>query len=305
MIPGIPVLYDYENMYTSSIKPGVVHSRNTMMTWYFERILTLRLFSVFEYDLPDEWDRDYFLYVLWLYGFGAVINTDKYGVIFQNCTLSGYNVYYRPNKCLVSNPLLNTRELVINEDCALIKCSPDYRGVYDIISYYADMMAVISESFGINMINSKMAYVFAAENGASAESLKKLYDNIASGMPAVVADKKLYNEDGDPAWMLFDQNLKQNFIGKDLLECLQTVDNMFCETIGIKNANYEKRERLLVDEVNANNELTESLSDVWMRSIQKSFDKANEMFDLQLKIKRREQEENKDVRRNVNNNRPV
>ena len=305
MLPGIPVLYDYENMYTSSVKPGVIHSRNTMLTWYFERILTQRLFSVFEYDLPDEWDRDYFLYVLWLYGFGAVLNTDKYGVIFQNCTLSGYNVYYRPNKCLVSNPLLSTRELMINKDCALIKCAPDYRGVYDIISYYADMMAVLSESFGINAINSKMAYVFSAENGASAESLKKLYDDVASGSPAVVADKKLFDEEGNPTWMLFDQNLKQNFIGTDLLQCLQTVDNMFCETIGIKNANYEKRERLLVDEVNANNELTESLSDVWMKTIQESFDKANKMFDLNLQIRRREQEVNNNVRSNVDNNRSV
>lgn len=305
MLPGIPALYDYNNAYTSSIKPGIIHSRNTMLTRYFERILTMRLFSVFEYELPDAWDRDFFLYVLWIYGYGTVINTDKYGVIFQNCTLYGYNVYYRPNKCIVSNPLLNTRDLTINVDCALIKCSPDYRGVYDIISYFADMMAVLSESFGINAINSKMAYVFAAENGASAESLKKLYDAVASGNPAVVADKKLFDDEGNPTWMMFNQNLKQNFIGKDLLECIQTVDNMFCETIGIKNANYEKRERLLVDEVNANNELTESLSDVWMKTIKDSFDKANDMFDLQLKIRRREQEDNKNVSSNANNNRPV
>ena len=78
---------------------------------------------------------------------------------------------------------------------------------------------------------------------------------------------------------------------------------MFCTTIGIKNANYEKRERLLTDEVNANNQLTESLSDVWLDTISKAFDKANEMFGLNLAIRRRE--EPQEVVNDDNDNRSV
>ena len=293
---GIPVLYDYNNAYTSSIKPGMIHSRNTTLTWYFERILTQKLFSVYEFNLPDEWDKDYFLYVLFLYGFGAVLNTDKYGVIFQQCTLTGYNVYYRPSRVLISNPLLNSRELTINQDCALIKCAPDYRGVYDIISYYSDQMSVLMEAFGINAFNSKFSWIFAAENGSMAESFKKMYDKLASGEPAVVVDKKLFDDEGDPRWVQFDQNLKQNFIGKDILECMSVIENMFCTTIGLPNANYEKRERLLVDEVNANNESTRAMADVWKQTIEKGFETANEMFNLNLSIRYRyDQQEVNDV----------
>ena len=281
----IPVLFNYNNAYTSQIKPGMIHSRNTTLTWFFERILTQRLFSVFEYDLPEEWDKDYFLYVLWLYGFGAVINTDKYGVIFQQCTLSGYNVYYRPSKVLVSNPLLQTKELTINKDCALLKCAPDYRGVYDIISYYADQMAVLMEAFGVNAYNSKFSWIFAADNPAMAESFKKMFDQVTSGNPAVAVDKKLFNENGDPRWIQFDQNLKNNFIGKDILECMATIDNMFCTAIGLPNSNYEKRERLLVDEINANNSQTRALADVWMETIKHGMDVANDMFGLDLDIR--------------------
>lgn len=281
----IPVLFNYNNAYTSQIKPGMIHSRNTTLTWFFERILTQRLFSVFEYDLPEEWDKDYFLYVLWLYGFGAVINTDKYGVIFQQCTLSGYNVYYRPSKVLVSNPLLQTKELTINKDCALLKCAPDYRGVYDIISYYADQMAVLMEAFGVNAYNSKFSWIFAADNPAMAESFKKMFDQVTSGNPAVAVDKKLFNENGDPRWIQFDQNLKNNFIGKDILECMATIDNMFCTAIGLPNSNYEKRERLLVDEINANNSQTRALADVWMETIKHGMDVANDMFGLSLDIR--------------------
>lgn len=282
---NIPVLYDYNNAYSSQIRPGVIHSRNAMLTRYFERILLQRLFSVYEWTLPDEWDRDYFLYVLWLRGYIAVLSTDKYGTICQQCTLSGYNIYYRPNKAIVSNPLLQTRTLTINEDCSIIKCAPDWRGAFDIISYYADLMSVIMEAFGINALNSKFSYVFASDNMNMAQSFKKMYDQIVSGMPAVAVDKKLFNEDGTPRWLLFDQNLKQNFIGKDLLECMSVIDNMFCTTIGLQNSNYEKRERLLVDEVNANNQQTKALASVWMETIRNGMEEANKMFGLNLSIK--------------------
>jgi len=295
----IPVLFDYNSTYTSQIRPGVIHSRNAMLTRYFERILMQRLFSVFDWQLPDEWDKDYFLYVLWLRGYIAVINTNKFGVICQQCTLSGYNVYYRPNQLIISNPLLQTKTLTINEDAALIKCARDYRGAWDIISYYADLMSVIMESFGINVLNAKYSYVFASDNQNMANSFKKMYDEIVSGMPAVAVDKKLFNEDGSPRWILFEQNLKQNFIGKDLLECMSTVDNMFCTTIGLKNANYEKRERLLVDEVNANNEQTKALAEQWLDSIKSGMDTANKMFDLNLNIKLKEDTVNADNTRDV------
>jgi hypothetical protein len=74
---------------------------------------------------------------------------------------------------------------------------------------------------------------------------------------------------------------------------------MFCTTIGLKNANYEKRERLLVDEVNANNEQTKALAEQWLDSIKSGMDTANEMFGLNLNIKLKEDTVNAD------NNGPV
>lgn len=288
----IPVLYDHNNVYTSSVKPGTIHARNTTLTWMFERYFTQRAFSVFEYTLPDNWDHDYFMYIMFLMGFGCVLNTDKYGIIFQHGTLSGYNVYYRPSQVLVSNPLLKTRTLTIGVDTEVIKLTPDYRGIYDLISYYADMAAVIMESFGINAINSKYSYVFAGDSAQMAASFKKMYDQVASGMPAVFVDKKMFDDEGKPRWVQFDQNVKQNFIGKDLLECMATIENMFDTSIGINNANYEKRERLLVDEVNANNQKTQALSEIWLEEQKRCFEKVNNMFGLNLSIKRRETQEN-------------
>ena len=85
------------------------------------------------------------------------------------------------------------------------------------------------------------------------------------------------------------QNLKQSYIGNDLLQSLATIDNQFCTTIGLPNANYEKRERLLVDEVNANNTQTRALADVWLETIKKGMQQANDMFGLNLDIRYKEE----------------
>ena len=283
---SLPVLYDYINTYNGQVSPSTVHASNTALTWYFSRYLMQKLFSVYEFTIPEAWDHDYFRYTLFSIGFGAVMNTDKYGVIFQHGTPSGYNVYYRPTRVIVANPALDrTYMLQIGEDCEVIKLTPDWRGAYDIVQLYADMMAVTMESFGMNIINSKLSYVFAAESKTIAESMKKLFDQVASGQPAVFADKSLFTEDGEPRWMDFAQNLQQNFIGLDLLEALTTIENQFCTAIGLNNANLQKRERLIKDEVNANNEDIKALCSVWLDSMKTGMKKCNAMFNLNLDVK--------------------
>ena len=292
---SLPVLYDYINAYNAQRNPSTVHASNTGLSLYFQRYLMQKIFSVYEFSIPDEWDKDYFRYTLFCIGFGAVLNTDKYGVIFQHGTPSGYNVYYRPTRVMVANPALNKSYMLnIGEDCEVIKLTPDWRGCLDIVSMYGDMLALTLETFSINIVNSKLSYVFAAESKTMAESMKKLFDQVASGQPAAFADKALFTDDGEPKWMEFQQNLKQNFIGLDLLEAMTTIENKFNTAVGINNANLQKRERLLTDEVNANNQDIKSLCSVWLDSMTDSMKKVNEMFGLNLSVKLKETEEYSD-----------
>ena len=111
---------------------------------------------------------------------------------------------------------------------------------------------------------------------------KKLYDQIGAGNPAAVIDKNLFNDDGSPAWQAFFQNIGQNYIVDKLLSDMRKIESMFDTHIGIPNANTDKRERLVTDEVNANNVETYSKCSLWLESLQKSCEKANNMFDLNL-----------------------
>lgn len=276
------------NELTSQISPSSVHCKNTLLTSYYRRYLFQKFCSVFKWTLPKEWDADYFQYCLYGLGYVAIFKTSKYGVIPQNCGLGGYNIFYRPSYATIANPILKGYEkLVIGEGCEIIKLMPDYGNILDLISYYADMMALCAESAGINLVNSKLAYVFTAENKASAETFKKLFDKVASGEPAVVIDKKLLKEDGTAAWDVFSQNLAQNYIAGDILEDMNKWEDKFNTEIGIPNANTSKRERMLVDEVNANNVDTISKVELWLETLKSGVEKVNNKYDLNINVELR------------------
>lgn len=282
---GAPFFYDHANAMVSQVTPNTVHVKNVGLTRFFQRYLLQKAISVFKWNLPEKWSRDYFLYVLYCWGFIAIVNTDKFGVIPQGCGLKGYNVFYQPRSAIIQNPLLSgTLEPVIGKQCTLLKLQPDYGGIMDLVSFYAQEMALASEAIDVNLLNSKLSYVFTASNKNAAESLKKLYDRIASGEPAVVIDKNLYNDDGSVSWEAFQQNVGQNYIASDLLSDMRKIEAEFDTKIGIPNANTDKKERLITDEVNANNVETRNLPELWLESLQQGCKEANAMFGINISV---------------------
>ena len=283
---GAPYAYTTINLATSVHTPNTVHCKNSYIVSYFARYLFNKLISVYDFkNLPETWDKDYFIYNLYKAGFVTVFNTDRFGVIPQACSLSGINVFYRPTYCIVSNPLIrNVNQIVIGKDCELIRITPDYRGLIDIVSLYADMMGLAMESVAVSLVNSKVAYVFKADSKASAETLKKMYDTISAGDPAVFIDKELANDGSTSQMDMFNASVKNNYITDSLLNDLRTIEHMFCTEIGIPNANYNKKERMITDEVNANRVETYSNTSVWLDCLQKSIAKVNAMFGLNISV---------------------
>lgn len=276
--------YEYINQYNSFISPSTVHVKNTALAQFFKRYLLQEAVSRFEFTLPERWDFNYFTTVLFVIGF--IFGFDKepaFGLIPQHGMIGGRTVQYQPYYATISNPRFRKQgsyRLTIGEECSIIKLQPDFCGLYDIVDYYGDLMTITAETVGVNIINSKLSFVFAADNKASAESFKKLYDNFASGEPASFADKNLFDDEGNLRNTLMLQNVGQNFIADRLLDCLGVIRNKFLTDIGIPNANTDKRERLITSEVDANNGETASKVSVWLREIEKGMEQTRQMFGL-------------------------
>lgn len=296
--------YDYATMnwYNSQRSPSTVHVKNTELRALFFKYLFQKAMSVFKWTLPEAWDKDYFLYTLYGLGYIAVLKTPKYGVICQGGSLGGYNLYYRPDYIMITNPLLHsTIRAKIGRDCALVKLMPDYSSIIDKVGYYADILALYAEGVGMNLVNTKFATIFGAENQNQAQAYKTMFDSISEGNPAVVIGKKLLDDQGKPSWFPFTQHVRESYLAADMLSDMRKVEDMFCTDFGIPNANTDKRERLLTDEVNANNTETRTLSELWLESIEKGIKDAKKLFDVNISVTWRVQPE-KEGAKNVASN---
>ena len=289
---GAPVFYDHNNTVNSILSPSTMHTSDTGLCWYFKRYLLQKAIAVFKWKMPEYWAKNYVLYVLYCWGYFAVVNTDKFGVIPQGCSLSGYDVMYQPTHAIISNPLLTgILQPRIDRECALVRLQPDYGGILDKVSYYADLMALCSEGIGTNLFNSKLAYVFGCTDKRSAESFKKMFDKVASGEPAAFISKELFNEDGSPNWMQFNQDLKNSYIAGSILEDMRKIEMQFMTDLGIPNSNTEKKERLITAEVESNDVEVKLWADLALEELQKSCKKAADMFGIELSVDWRYKEE--------------
>ena len=281
---GPPVYYDYANAVTSLVSPSTMHT-NSSLKWYFARYLLQKAMAVFKWKMPDTWARNYILYTLYCWGYFAVVNTDKFGVIGQACSLSGYDVFYQPKYATIANPLLKgIKQPQIGLQCTLVRLQPDYGSIMDKINFYADILALSAETVGTNLFNSKLAYVFASQNKAAAETFKKMFDKIASGEPAVFMDKGLFNDDGSPNWLMFNQDLKNSYIVSEIMDDMRKWECKFCSDLGIPNNDNEKKERLITAEVESNDVEVKLWADLALEELKKSCKETRDMFGIELDV---------------------
>lgn len=281
---GPPVFYDYANAAISLVSPSTMHT-NSSLKWYFTRYLLQKAMAVFKWKMPETWAQNYILYTLYCWGYFAVVNTNKFGVIGQACSLSGYDVFYQPTTATIANPLLKgITQPKIDVQCTLVRLQPDYGSIMDKINFYADILALSAETVGTNLFNSKLAYVFASQNKAAAETFKKMYDKIASGEPAVFMDKGLFNDDGSPNWLMFNQDLKNSYIVSEIMDDMRKWECKFCSDLGIPNNDNEKKERLITAEVESNDVEVKLWADLALEELKKSCEKTRKMFGIELDV---------------------
>lgn len=277
--------YQIANIMGSVIVPGAQHTINNPTTAYFAKYLLEKAVSIYKWKLPKTWDRDYFLYVLYIAGYVGVINSGaEFGVVPQWGTLDGYNLYYAPRKFRYSNPLIGDGAPVIHEECEIIKLQGNYTGIWDLILYYASKMALLSEAFDMNAANVKTSRIFFAKSKAAAETLKKLADKVQSGQIITVLDKDLLDENGKLTVEWFNDDLNKNYICDKLLIELRKLENEFCTDLGIPNSNTDKKERLITDEVNSNNTETMLRADLWLERLKSCCEAVNKMYDLNISV---------------------
>lgn len=287
-----PYSYQEINAIDGTYTPSETHDADDYTYWYWFRSLFQRAASTLEFDFPEKFtaeEKDFFYYCLLKYGFVCVFNSEKFGLSFNPCTVYGFDLYYQPTNVIVTNPALTeSLDLKIHEDCELIKLTPDYLGVFDVIDYYAVKLSNMSCSIDMTVENSKTAFVLAGKTKSAIATLKKIVDKISKGITTIVADARVTNprEDVEPfTWLT--RNAKDSYVGTDLLQDMQTILNMFDREIGIPTIPYQKKERMVEFESKSAMIDSSSRLSTWIRTLEASLESVNAMFDTSFSVEAR------------------
>ena len=279
---GFEIPSDYEGLNNYNSHRSVAgRVQNDYNTAFYMRALWQRAIAGTTFKLPKSWRRAkrYFKNVLFSLGFIGVIDTDKYGVIPQICSFSGYGLFLQPVKMLVNQPLVQF-EGTIGEDCELIHLCGDFRGIWDIVEHFAIRLSTAITSVDCALMNERISLLAAGKSKQASETLKYLYEKISAGEPFAVYDKAIKTDslDGsdEPIWT-FSQDVASQYISDKLLADIDTILMQFDKEIGIAAVG-EKKERMLTDEIAMQNEDACARSSTWFENLSDSFDLVNELF---------------------------
>lgn len=287
----LPMNYGKIRNINATYTPSQRKYLNTRVYDFWQRALFQRACSTLILNLPDEWNgstTDFLYYCLMRFGYVAVFNLPEFGTVFNPANLSGYNLYYQPVKAVIANPAIKkSLTLEIGKECELIKLTPDYYGIFDIINIHAEKLALMDCGINMSIANNKFAWLVGAKNKAAAESLKKIFDQIQRGEIAVFFDKKLADDGQGSAksepWQFLERSsLSGSYITDKQLQDFQTIINNFDAEIGIRTVPYQKAERMVTSEAESKTIDSTARIMVWKDCLDRSFVLVNQMFDLDL-----------------------
>lgn len=268
------------------IQPTQVNGVFNARTDYYYTMLQRTALSIIDVDYNRDmhlWDEDYIREALLIKGYFTVTKDDNGVLLPLKCGSTGINVFNRVTETIIANPVVGSFRRQIGENCEIVylqqKQGARFRNIVPILTVFSQKLANADAAIDINLFNSRLPYIFQAPSQEVAASFKAMYDEIAEGNPAVFVDEQmgnlLQNSEGSNVYMFKG---KENFIADVAQNEKMQIMNEFLTTIGINTANTTKRERQIVDEVNANNIEIQANIKLWKQNVERGVDRVNKMF---------------------------
>lgn len=278
-----PIMFDQEMLLDHfNIQPSVVKGRANAGVEFYKRLLYTKIYSTLEFTLPEDWKKNYFRFWLFHCGSIGVIYTNEFGWVCQPYSILELDLYYNPRIIQVYNQFIKTPKIgAIGVNAGIIKCMDDFWGLDDIVTRYATDLAQCDRSIEVNLMNSNVTAFFKAKNKKDADAIKEAYAKATTGEPFVVINKEVMDDEAIETLL---PNMRNNFLVNDLLQARRGILNAFLTEVGIRNANYDKKERLNSQEVNENNDETSAIITVIYDNIKQSMEEVNAVSGLNLDV---------------------
>lgn len=250
-------------------------------TDYFYRLMLIAR-SVFEWEgLPNGIDEKWIERYLFTEGKCMFFNDEEKGFMVTKCTPTGMlNYYDEPTILRGYGTNYIGKDLENNEECVLIRNNDEMIPTSPTIQLFALRLAEISRTIDIN-INAMKTPVMILCSDKQKLTMKNVFKQWNGFEPVIFGDKDM-NMEGIKAMkidapIVFDKlQIQKHAIWNECMTFL-----------GINNANQDKRERLVTDEVSANNEQIEQSAQVMLKAREQACKLINEKFGLNISVKLR------------------
>lgn len=166
------------------------------------------------------------------------------------------------------------------EDCVIIENNKLRLATHPFVMMYVNKLTEAERTMDVNIKSCKTPVIFACDD-KDVLSFKRIFQQVDGNTPAVYADRGL-NLDSIQS---YQTGVK--FMGNDLMDYAASVENKLLTFLGLNNTAVDKKERLITDEANANNQLIASFADLQLEARERAAEAINEMFGLSVSVKRR------------------
>ena len=224
---------------------------------YLDRMRKICL-SMFEWvNLPDSMNARFLEQCLYYQGQVALLYDKDYGYLNTMASDGGYiNIYGLPTEIMCYSYRFNQRRSLYTVDtgeekdkeCILVLNNYDRVPTSYTISLFAYRLAEAQRTADVN-IKAQRTPILITTDQKQYFTLKKMYEEYDGNTPAIFADKNVITPDALKA-------LKTDapMIIQDIMDYKREIWNEFLTFMGISNLS-EKRERMISNEIDSNNEL--------------------------------------------------
>ena len=283
--------YDFRN-FTMSYKSTAKLINDRILTDYFVRLMLISR-SLFKWEnLPNGLDEKWIERYLFAEGGCLFYKDERYGYMVAKMGETGaLNYYDEPTtlKPYATNYVYEGKELENNVNCVIIRNNDEMLPTAPTIQIYAYDLTNLKRTQDVNIVNLKMPTIIRCSDKQRL-SLKQAINQRNDNEPTIWADKNL---DLNNVEVL---DLKTTIVFDKLQIQKHAIWNECMTFLGINNANMDKRERLVDDEVQANNEQVKACEDVMLKARQEACKRINKMFGLNISVRRRKLSEMPSIR---------
>lgn len=243
--------------------------------------------SIFEWvNLPKSMDARYLELMLFYKGQVALLYDDKYGYINTKCSSGGYvNIYGLPTELnCYSYEYTSTRRLytglknngntIDNTQAILVMNNFERIPTFSTLELFAYRLYLAQRSCDTNISSTRYPTLILGteKQKLTLENLSSQYDGNA---PFIMGDSDILSADSIKAI-----NTGAPFVADKITQYKKEIWNEFLQFIGVNSIDINKKERLVVGEVDANNEVTNLNLESYLIPRKKACEQFNDLFGL-------------------------